>query len=86
VRLPLNDNATVKAVIADGQVLYPDVEIVALAREIEQSGVPLRMIDPKLVAYAAIASSDRRRTNTFHDIDDIWIGHVWRESPRSAAW
>jgi hypothetical protein len=70
------------SVLADGEVLYPDVEIVALAREIEQSGVPLRRIDPKLVTYGAIASSYRRRANTFRDIDDIVIGHVWREKPK----
>ena len=82
MRLPLDDNATVKAIITDGQMLDADVEIVALAREIEQSGVPLRRIDPKLVTYDAIASSYRRRADTFHDIDYIRIGHVWREKPR----
>ena len=66
-------------------MLHADVEVVALAREIEQSGVPFRRIDPKLVTYDAIASADRRRANTFHDIDDvddIGIGLVWREKPK----
>jgi len=40
IRLPLDDNATVKAIIADGQVLHADVELVALAHEIDQCGVP----------------------------------------------
>jgi hypothetical protein len=35
MRLPLDDNATVKAIVADSQVLHADVEVVALAREIE---------------------------------------------------
>jgi hypothetical protein len=83
--LPLDDNATIKAIIADGQVLYTDVEVVGLAREIEQSGVPFRRIDPKLMTDDALASACRRRGNTFHDIDDvdyIGVGHVWREKPK----
>src|SRR5260370_32293092 len=85
MRLPLDDNATVKAIIADSQVLYADVEVVALAREIEQDGVPLRRIDAKLVTYPAIASAARRRAKTFYDTDDvdsIGTGHVWREKPK----
>jgi hypothetical protein len=62
-----------------GEILYPDVEIVAVASVIEQSGVPLRRIDP---TYDAIASSYRCRANTFRDIDYIVIGQVWREKPK----
>ena len=57
MRLPLDDNATVKAIVADRQVLHADIEVVALAREIEQRGVLFGRIDPKLVTYDAIASS-----------------------------
>jgi hypothetical protein len=35
VRVPLDDNATVKAIIADRQVLHANIEVVALAHEIE---------------------------------------------------
>jgi len=35
MRLPLDDNATVKAIVADSQVLHADIEVVALAREID---------------------------------------------------
>lgn len=56
MRLPFDDNATVKTIVSDGQVFHADVEVVALTREIEQSGVPFRRIDPKLVTYDAIAS------------------------------
>ena len=69
--LPLDDNATVKAIVADGQVLHADVEVVALAREIEQSGMPFRRIDPKLVTYDAIPSGYRSRADTFHDTNDV---------------
>jgi hypothetical protein len=85
MRLPFDDNATVDTIIADRQVLHADVEVVALAREFEQSGVPFRRIDSKLVTYDPIASGDRRRANTFHvtdDVDDIGIGHVWRGKPK----
>jgi hypothetical protein len=34
-----NPNATLKAIVPDGQVLQVDVEFVALAHEIKQSGV-----------------------------------------------
>ena len=51
MRLPPDHNATVKTIIADGQVLYTDVEVNAPAREVEQNGVPLRRIDPKLVTW-----------------------------------
>jgi hypothetical protein len=81
MRLPFDDNATVNTIVADRQVLHADVEVVALAREFEQSGVPFRRIDSKLVTYEPIASGYRRRANTFHDTgdaDDIGIGHVWR--------
>src|ERR1700682_44627 len=60
MRLPLDHNATVKAIIADGQVLYTDVEVNAPAREVEQNGVPLRRIDPKLGTYDALASDELR--------------------------
>jgi hypothetical protein len=86
MRLPLDDNAAVKAIIADGQVLHPDIEVVALAREIEQSSMSFRRIDPKLVTYDTIASGYRRHANTFHDIDDvdyIGTGHVWRGKPKA---
>lgn len=85
MRLPFDDNATVKTIIADGQVLHADVEVVALAREIEQSGVPFRRIDSKLMTYDSIASGYRRRAATFHDtvdVDYIEIGHVWRGKPK----
>ena len=88
MRLPLDDNATVKAIITDGQVLHANVEVVALAREIQQSGVPFRRIDTKLVTYDAIALGYRRRADTFHETDDVdYIGirHVWRGSPRSGS-
>lgn len=71
MRLPLDDNATVKAIVADGQVLHVDVEVAALAREIKQSGVPFGRIDPKLVTYDAIASGHGRPGNTCHVIDDV---------------
>lgn len=85
MRLPFDDNATVNTIIADRQVLHTDVEVVALAREFEQSGVPFRRIDSKLVTYDPIALGDRRRANSFHDtddVDDIGIGHVWRGKPK----
>src|SRR5438874_2554981 len=85
MRLPLDDDATFKAIITDVQVLHADVEVVALARQIEQSGVPFRRIDPKLVTSDAIAARHRRRANALHDaddVDDIRIGHVWRGKPK----
>ena len=85
MRLPLDDNVTVKAIIADGQVLHADVEVVALAREIEQSGVPFRRIDPKLVTYDGIASSYGGPGDAFRytdDVDYIGTGHVWRGRPK----
>ncbi len=85
MRLALDNNATVKAIIADGQVLHADIEVVALAREIEQSRVSFRRIDSKNVTYDTIASSCRHRAAIFHDaddVDDIGIGHVWRGKPK----
>jgi transposase-like protein len=51
--------------LADGQVLHTDVEVVALAREIKQSGVPFRRIDTKLVTHDVIALGYRHRAYTF---------------------
>ena len=84
MRLPLDDHVTVKTIVADGQVLHADVEVVALAREIEQSGVPFRRIDPKLVTYDAIAllPSSRQHLPRHRRVDDIGIGHVWRGKPK----
>ena len=35
VRLALDDNRTVETIVADGQVLHANIEVVALAREID---------------------------------------------------
>jgi hypothetical protein len=56
IRLPLDNNAAVNPIIADGQV--PDVhrEVVALAGEIDQSGMPLRGVDQELMTRQRRAS------------------------------
>ena len=80
VRLPLDDNAAVEPVIADGQVLDAYVEVVALAGEIDQSGMPLRRIDQELVTHAFAAVGSGRCLAMFRDIDRT--GHVWRGKPK----
>ncbi len=85
MRLPLDDNATVKAIIADSQVVHADIEVVALAREIEERGVLFGRIDPQLVTYDGIASSYGRPGDAFRytdDVDYIGTGHVWRGRPK----
>jgi len=66
-------------------MLHADVEVVALAREIDQSGVPFRRIDPKLVTYDGIASSYSRPGDGFRytdDVDSIGTGDIWRGRPK----
>jgi hypothetical protein len=85
MRLAFDDNATVNAIIADGQVFHADVEVVALSRESKQGGVPFRRIDSKLVTYDTTAPGYRRRVTTFHDTDNVdftGIGRVWRGKPK----
>ena len=75
MRLPLDDNATVEAVIADSQLLHAHIEVVALARESEQGRVSFRRIDAQIVTHDAIASGWRCPRDSFHDSDDVdYIG------------
>ena len=70
---------------SDRQVLDADIEVVAPAREIEESGVPFGRIDAELVAYAAMAPRYCSQANSFHnttDVASIRIGHVWRGKPK----
>ena len=71
MRLPFDDDATVKAIVADSQVLHADIEIVALAREIEQRGVLFGRIDPKMMTYDGIASSDGCPGDVFRHTDHV---------------
>src|SRR5437867_3077839 len=75
IRLPLDNDAAAKAVIADGQVFDADVEAVALLSEIDQRGMPLRRIDQQLMTREVAADFGRGSTMSC-DIDGT--GHLER--------
>jgi hypothetical protein len=78
MRLPFDDYAMVKAVVADSQVLHADLEIVALAREIEQRGVLFGKIDSQMVTHDGIAASDGRPGGVLRHTGDV--DYVWSQS------
>src|SRR5437763_2450492 len=59
IRFPLDNDAAVNAVIANGQALHADVEVEALAHETNERGMPLRRIDQQLMARAVAAGFGR---------------------------
>jgi hypothetical protein len=66
-------------------VLHDDVKVVALAREIDQYGVPFGRINPKLVPDDGVALGYCRCASVVHDIEGVncvRIGHVWRGKPK----
>ena len=66
-------------------MLHDDVKVVALAREIDQYGVPFGRINLKLVPDNGLALGYRRCAGVFHDLDGVncvRIGHVWRGKPK----
>jgi|HubBroStandDraft_6_1064221.scaffolds.fasta_scaffold1039345_1 hypothetical protein len=49
IRLPLDHDAAVDDVVADTEMRYVDVEVIARSREMEHRGVSFRKVDRELV-------------------------------------
>src|SRR5262249_29723661 len=78
IRLPLDHNAPIEAVIADGQSLHADIEVGALAGETNQRGRKLRRIDQELMTRALAAGSNRGLA-MFYGIDGtLRACRIWR--------
>jgi hypothetical protein len=80
IRLPLDNDAAVNPIIADGQVLDAHREIVGLAGEFDQSGTARRGVDQKLMTRQLAAGGCARLT--LPEIE--WTGRFWAAlgSPR----
>ena len=73
IRFPLDNNAAVNPIIADGKVLDVHREVVALAGEVDQSGMAFGVVDQELMTRRLAAGFCRRLT--LRDIDST--GHLW---------